>query len=87
MIHKHKVEKYGGTMEDLAEEIGNLKYDALAKFLELLADKVKIDGDKDEGRGRIKLAGHLHECSAKLRECQLSIEEAWGICAPYMPTT
>ena len=58
MIHKNKVEKYAGTMEGLAEEIGNLKYDALAGSLKLLSGKIKRDGDKDGVRGRVKLAGH-----------------------------
>jgi hypothetical protein len=39
MIHTSEVINYPGSMEELAEEIGNLKYDALARFLELLAKK------------------------------------------------
>lgn len=34
MIHTLEVTNYPGSMEELVEEIGNLKYDALAKFLE-----------------------------------------------------
>jgi len=33
-------------MEQLAEEIGNLRYDALANFLELLANKLEADGKR-----------------------------------------
>ena len=33
MIHKEVVEKYDGTMIELAEDIGNLRYDALVEFL------------------------------------------------------
>ena len=41
MIHKDIVENYLGKMEELAEEIGNLKYDSLSKFLNLLATKIE----------------------------------------------
>ncbi len=83
MIHKSDIENYAGTMKDLAEEIGNLKYDALSKFLSLLADKIETDGDKDKSRNRVKLAKNLHNCSNKLRESKLEIDEAWIICEPY----
>ena len=83
MIHKKIVENYSGTMEELAEEIGNLKYDALSEFLNLLANKIESDGYKDKSRNRIKLSKHLHDCSNKLKECKYSIDKAWIICEPY----
>jgi len=83
MIHKSKVENYPGSMKALAEEIGDLKYNALSEFLELLADKIEKDGDKDKGRSRIKLASNLHECSDKLRGCKDAIDKAWIICESY----
>ncbi|MEM6697039.1 MAG: hypothetical protein AAF599_01490, partial [Bacteroidota bacterium] len=70
MLHKNTIENYSGTMETLAEEIGNLRYDALSNFLNLLADKLQEDGDKDEGRGRVQLSSHLHSCSKQLRICK-----------------
>lgn len=84
MIHKSHVENYSGTMSELAEEIGNLKYNALAEFLHLLADKIEEDGDKDKSRNRIKLAVHLHNCSNKLRESKTAIDKAWIICEPFI---
>ena len=78
------VEKYPGTMEELAIELGDLTYDSLAKFLGLLAEKIQVDGDKDLGRGRKQLAGHLHACARDLRACEESIEQAWVICEPFM---
>ena len=84
MIHKIKLESYPGTMEEFVEEIGNLRYDALSDFLNLLANKIQKDGDNDKNRNRVKLAQHLHDCSKKLRDCQSSIDKAWIICEPYM---
>ena len=83
MIHKPHVENYPGIMSELAEEIGNLKYDALAEFLHLLANKIEEDGDKDKSRNRIKLAANLHNCSNNLRACKTDIDKAWVICEPF----
>lgn len=84
MIHKDEVENYRGSMEELAEEIGNLKYDALANFLTLLSEKIEKDGAKDAARGRTQLAGHLKYCSEKLKEAKVAIDKAWVISEPYM---
>lgn len=83
MIHKSAIEKYAGSMEELVEEIGNLKYDALANFLELLANKIQEDGKKDEERNRIKLSNHLFKSAEKLKESKASIDKAWVICEPF----
>ena len=83
MIHTSEVINYPGSMEELAEEIGNLKYDALARFLELLANKIETDGKKDESRNRVKLSGNLYKSAEKLIESKAFIEKAWVICKPY----
>lgn len=84
MVHRSGLKNYAGSMEELAEEIGDLRYDALSEFLELLAHKIQKDGDKDKGRGRIKLATHLHHCANEITKAQTSIDKAWIICEPYM---
>ena len=83
MIHKSVVENYSGSIEELVVEIGDLRYDALSEFLELLAIKIRKDGDKDKSRNRIRLAKHLYESSDKLIESKSSIDKAWIICEPY----
>lgn len=85
MIHKSEITNYSGSMEALAEEIGNLKYDALARFLELLAQKIAADGQKDEARNRIKLSTNLYKTAEKLLESKAYVEKAWVICKPYTP--
>lgn len=84
MKHTDTVSRYNGSMTELVEDLGNLKYDALANFLSLLSKKIESDGEKDFNRGRIKLAASLKECSLKLKESSLPIERAWEICKPYM---
>lgn len=84
MIHKSTLENYPGTLPELAEALGDLRYDALAKFLQFLADKIEQDAIKDASRGRMKLAGNLFDCAGSLRVGQGQIERAWEICEPYM---
>lgn len=84
MIHETQVKNYNGNLEELAEEIGNLRYDALAEFLELLSKKISKDGAKDKGQGRVQLATQLFSCAGKLEESKINVNEAWRISEPYM---
>ena len=83
MKHKTYIEKYNGSLEALAEDIGNLRYDALAEFLKLLSDKIDRDGKSDLSRNRVKLAACLKECSLELNQASITIDKAWEICEPY----
>lgn len=76
MKHDSKI-NYQGGLNQLAEDLGNLRYDALGEFLELLALKIEKDAGADEGRERYQLAKQL-TYSAK------HIKNAWEICEPFM---
>ncbi|MGD1905188.1 MAG: hypothetical protein ACFB0C_04245 [Leptolyngbyaceae cyanobacterium] len=84
MKHPVTVSGFGGTSAELAEQIGNLQYDTLAELLDLLAQKVAKDADKDQGRGRVKLAQELSNCSNHLAVAAHHISKAWQICEPYV---
>lgn len=84
MIHQTTVEKYQGTLNDLATDIGDLRYDTLSEFLELLSQKIRKDGDKDQEKGRVKLANQLHESAEALQQSKINIDEAWRISEPFM---
>ena len=83
MQHKEVVEKYDGSLEELANDIGNLRYDSLADFISLLSAKLNRDSEKDLNAGRKKLAHELHVASYRLSEVEESIINAWEISAPY----
>lgn len=83
MKHKDTVD-YPGGMTQLAEDIGNLKYDSLQLFLILLSQKIENDGNKDLERGRLKLSENLIEASRALAASSANIGKAWKICEPYM---
>ena len=59
MKHTNTVTRYPGTASELANEIGDLYYDALANHLHLLAQKMASDSAADASRGRGKLAAEL----------------------------
>jgi hypothetical protein len=70
--------------ENLPEDLGNLRYDALTKFLEALSEKLTKDGDKDEARGRTQLAMALKTAGQAIHGAAGWIDVAWKISKPYM---
>lgn len=84
MTHRQDVERYAGTLADLAADCGNLRYDALAFFLHQLARKLATDAAADAGRGRPQLAAELQAASASIGGAADAVDRAWRICAPHM---
>ena len=76
---KHKTE-LSIPLEPLIEEIGNLRYDSLTKFLELLSTKIQNDGIKDLKKDRKQLATSLLDASFSLKTATTQIHTAWEIC-------
>ena len=84
MQHKEVVEKYDGSLEELANDIGNLRYDSLAEFLRHLSNKIHADSCNDFENCRFKLAQELKQCSYYIGLSKTYINEAWKISEPYM---
>ena len=84
MRHPLWIKNYENNFEQLTEEIGNLRYDALADFLQKLSKKIEKDCLMDRERGRSKLANSLHSASGSLIKSSKEIETAWEISEPYM---
>jgi hypothetical protein len=82
--HTKTPKGYAGTLEQLAEEVGDLFYDSLSEFLRLLSEKIRRDAESDQRRGRVKLAGELRACAEQLAQASARIAHAWEICEPYM---
>ena len=68
---------YPGGLEQLATDLGNLRYDTLGEFLQLFAVKLETDAQADESRERLQLAFQLASAAGH-------IQRAWDICKPYM---
>ncbi len=84
MIHRSTVENYPGDLASLAEEVGSLKYDALAEFLRLLSAKIDGDAAKDQARGRVQLAAALRSAAGRIGSAEVPVERAWKISKPFM---
>lgn len=84
MKHPDRIARYPGSLADLAIEVGDLRYDALATFLDALSAKLASDGDKDGARGRAKLAASLARASSHVATAARETETTWQICAPHM---
>jgi hypothetical protein len=84
MVHREAIERFPGTLADLATELGDLRYDALAAFLRALAAKLELDAVADAGRRRPKLSAALQGGAASVTAAAAEIERAWSISAPHM---
>jgi hypothetical protein len=84
MKHTKKVEKYSGTLKELARDILNMRYDSLAELYKYLSEGLSADAEHD------KILGHkqVSRLLKKLSENNLKSEEyartLWKICKPYM---
>jgi hypothetical protein len=82
--HRETVERYPGTLAELAEQLGDLRYDALAEFFRLLAVKLDRDAGRDDARGRVRLAAALRAARDRLADAATQVGEAWRISEPHM---
>jgi len=83
MNHPKDIKGYA-SLEDLANDINNLRYDSLSEFLGHLADKLKAQAEEDEKNGRDSLALNLYYASDNVRESKWRIDLAWLVCEKYM---
>ncbi len=58
--HPTGIEGYAGSLEDLAKDIKNMRWDACAEFLGYLAKQVKQEADHDLASGKTKLPIRLY---------------------------
>lgn len=84
MTHRDRIDRYPGTIAELAQDLGDLRYDALAEFLRHLSLKLSADGKADDQRGRPRLSAALQGAAANLGAAAENIEQAWAISAPHM---
>ncbi len=84
MKHLDHVEKYPGSLEDLAEDAGSMRYDSLADFLRYLGDDLMGQAEADKKGGRTRLASQLEATVQELYQASEKMLSAWKICKPYM---
>ncbi|MFH1455376.1 MAG: hypothetical protein ABIF40_00315 [archaeon] len=84
MKHPTEVEKYSGTLEELAVDVCNLRYDRLSDFLRYCSNEIASQAGADSGRGRLKLALSLSYLARGLNRAKTLTDKVWKICGPYM---
>lgn len=82
--HPTEVKNYVGSLEDLAQAVGNMRYDHTLAFIESLADDLKRQADNDKAKGRVKLAEKLYATAGELYSARDELLAAWEICKPFM---
>ena len=84
MKHLKTVPDFNGDLEELAQQVGNLRYDSLEEFLTFLADDLVRQGDADGLNGRTKLSTQLYKTAEVLYQARDEMTATWDICEPYM---
>lgn len=86
MGNKHPtcVHKYVGTLEQLADDVENMSYDAVVEFLDHLANALFRRSQNDYRNNKGSLSMYLDNAAFKIAAASYVMEDAWEICEPYM---
>ena len=83
-IHATEIPHYEGNMEKLVEFlVGELRYDKLVKFHELLAKRYLLEAINEFARDRSNLSVALVKVSKSETDTATHMEEVWKICEPF----
>lgn len=90
--HPDHVIGYEGSLDELAQAIGNMSYDQVALFIAKLSDNFQQQGKADALRPsatdptktRQQLSANLLTAAEKLLEVKNQIDLAWKISKPHM---
>jgi hypothetical protein len=83
MKHPTEIPGFDGSMEELADHVADLRYDALHQFLDALWRRLDMDHLADEQRCRKKLSDRLYAASVGVASASMAISDAWEICEPH----
>tara|TARA_Y100000310_G_scaffold345531_1_gene466129 strand:- start:48193 stop:48465 length:273 start_codon:yes stop_codon:yes gene_type:complete len=84
MRHPVNLRDYHGTLTELAREIADFRYDALAEFIGYLADDLTRQAESDGKRGRPQLSRTVDNLTEDLYNAQKKMEKAWRLSKPHM---
>jgi predicted GNAT family acetyltransferase len=82
--HPTTVAQYPGSLEELAKDIAQMRYDAVAEFFGYFAREIQKQEEADKERGREQLSVKLGNSAHFLDELVEEISAAWKICKPHM---
>ncbi|MFA6338475.1 MAG: hypothetical protein WCW87_00215 [Candidatus Paceibacterota bacterium] len=82
--HPIKVEGFDGTLEELAQKVGRMRYDKVAEFFGHLEREIERQSEGDLKRGRVQLSELLKKGAMKLIDLKKHFEKIMKLCEPYM---
>lgn len=82
--HTTTIKGWNGSLEELANEICNMRYDAVSDFVGYMRNEFERQAASDRSKGRKKLSSKLFGAVIKLNETMILFYDAWDICKPHM---
>lgn len=83
-MHLDHVPGWNGTLTELAQAIGNMRYDRVAEFLDDLRKDFLRQAQNDGEAGRSVLADRLRLTAYDMGMAQARMEHVWKTCEPHM---
>jgi hypothetical protein len=84
MKHPTEIINYNGTMEELARDIANLRYDSLSELLNKLASELSVDQKKDFNSERYQVSSLLYDLSVVINDGKKITDKLWKICKNFI---
>ena len=81
---KHVVPSYLANLHQVAEDIGDMPYNAAATLFMYLSEKLAKDALNDRKGGRVKLATLLMASSIKAEGMEIMFQRIWELCEVHM---
>lgn len=78
------IEGFEGTLEELAQRVGRMRYDKITEFLDYFEKELRRQENGDRERGRTKLAGMLDDAVGDIGNVRMKMERIYAFCKPFM---
>jgi len=82
--HPDNIPGWGGSLEELAVAIENMRYDKTVELLSHLAESFRRRSVDDRRMGRIALSNALYNVYTRTKVVSGYVSDAWKVCQPYM---
>lgn len=84
MKHSKNVEKYPGTLRELARDIVNMRYDSFAELYKYISEELLTDSGHDKTLGHEDVSRLLKKIAEDNSINKEDAESLWKICKKYM---
>lgn len=81
--HPTDIIKYQGTMQELARDIADLRYDVLVTFFNNLCYELSKDKEKDFNAGKYQISSLLYDLASICNEGSKLSRKLWAICEKH----